>query len=264
MTLRIDEIGPWSEIKLDILKDYVKAYSTILAAQRRFKYLYIDAFAGAGRHFSRTTGEMVPGSPLNALLIDPPFTEYHFIDIDRLRVERPNVYVYEGDCNRLLLETIFPRVRYEDFRRALCILDPYGLHLNWEVIQMAGDLKTIDIFLNFPVTDMNRNVLWRAPERVDPRQAERMTRFWGDTTWHDVAYDTTSNLFGLPEKVEMERIVNAFRERLEKVAGFKHVPKPIPMRNSKGAVVYYLFFASPKPVAKNIVRDIFKKHGGRM
>lgn len=35
------------------------------------------------------------------------------------------------------------------------------------------------------------------------------------------------------------------------------------MRNSKGATVYYLFFASQKPVAGQIVDDIFKKYGQR-
>lgn len=35
--LKFDLIGDWSEIKLDIVKAYAKAYSTILAAQNRFR-----------------------------------------------------------------------------------------------------------------------------------------------------------------------------------------------------------------------------------
>jgi len=35
------------------------------------------------------------------------------------------------------------------------------------------------------------------------------------------------------------------------------------MRNSTGAVVYYLFFASPKPVAERIVTSIFDKYRNR-
>lgn len=60
-----------------------------------------------------------------------------------------------------------------------------------------------------------------------------------------------------------EEIARAFQERLHKVAGFKNVPDPIPMRNSKGAIVYYLFFASPKPVAQDIVAQIFDKYKNR-
>lgn len=33
-----------------------------------------------------------------------------------------NVHVYHGDCNRVLLDTVLPRARWGDYRRALCIL----------------------------------------------------------------------------------------------------------------------------------------------
>jgi hypothetical protein len=46
-------------------------------------------------------------------------------------------------------------------------------------------------------------------------------------------------------------IVKAFQKRLQTIAGFAFVPQPLPMRNSINTVVYYLFFASQKPVAKN-------------
>ncbi len=84
----LDEIGPWSEIKLEIIREYASAYSRILAAQKspRLFHVYIDAFAGAGVHVSRTTGGFVPGSPLNSLLIEPPFRAYHLIDIESDKV----------------------------------------------------------------------------------------------------------------------------------------------------------------------------------
>jgi hypothetical protein len=62
------------------------------------------------------------------------------------------------------------------------------------------------------------------------------------------------------EKQPNSAIVAAFRDCLNKVAGFEFVPEPMPMINSKNAVVYYLFFASPKPVAKTIITDIFERH----
>ena len=83
-----DEIGYWSEIKLDIIRDYAAAYSRILAAQSAppLHHIYIDAFAGAGVHLSKASGELIAGSPTNALLVMPPFREYHFIDLDERRV----------------------------------------------------------------------------------------------------------------------------------------------------------------------------------
>jgi three-Cys-motif partner protein len=268
--LQFDEIGYWSEIKLEILKNYARAYSTILSARENpsFYHIYIDAFAGAGVHVSETTGDFVLGSPLNALRVRPPFREYHLIDIKRERVENlkklvgsnKDVFICQGDCNKILLDRVFPRVKYEHYQRALCILDPYALHLNWTVIAAAGQSRAIDMFLNFPVADINRNVLWKDPESVEGSQKARLTAFWGGT-WHDVAYQ--SDLFGNPYKQSNEAIAEAFRNRLKDVAGFARVPKPIPMRNSKGAIVYYLFFASQKDTAEHIVLDIFEKYQNR-
>jgi three-Cys-motif partner protein len=271
--VKFDEIGYWSEIKLDIVKDYASAYSRILAAQRNpsLHHVYIDAFAGAGVHISKTTGEYIPGSPINALLVQPPFCEYHLIDIDQQKVaslrdlvkDRKDVHIHEGDCNRILLEEIFSNVRWEQYRRGLCLLDPYGLQLNWKVIETAGKMRSIDMFFNFPVADINRNVLWRHPEGVDTADLKRMNEFWGDDSWRQIAYTTKRDLFGHLDKEENEVVAEGFQQRLLTAAGFKHVPEPLPMRNTKGATVYYLFFASHKPTAKNIVIDVFNKYRQR-
>jgi three-Cys-motif partner protein len=267
-TVQFDEIGYWSEIKLEIVRDYATAYSRILN-KKNLPHIYIDAFAGAGQHISKSTGEFVPGSPLNALNVQPPFREYHFIDLNAMRVEslqriagaRNDVHVYEGDCNEVLIQ-IFPTLHFESYRRALCLLDPYGLDLNWDIMFQAGQLGTIDMFLNFPVMDMNRNVLWRNPEKVSAEQLARLNAFWGGD-WKKAAYTTERSLFGEPEKESNDTIAQAFRQRLRKIAGFKKVPEPLPMRNSRGATVYYLFFASQVGVAEKIVTDIFTKYKTR-
>ena len=178
-----------------------------------------------------------------------------FLEISKANFR--DVHVHPGDCNRLLLEKVFPQARYEDYRRALCILDPYGLHLDWKVITEAGRMRSVDIFLNFPVADINRNVLWRDRKGVAPDQMHRMSVFWGDDTWREAAYKPSPqmSLLGPPdeEKASNAVVAEAFRQRLKQVAGFKHVPVPIAMRNSHNAIVYYLFFASQKPVAEEIV-----------
>jgi three-Cys-motif partner protein len=268
--MKFDEINYWSEVKLDIIRDYAQAYSTILTAQKNpsLHHIYIDAFAGAGIHYSKNKKEFVPGSPINALCVKPPFRELHLIDMNsekadylhELVKDESTVSVYNGDCNNILLESIFPLCVYKNYRRALCLLDPYGLHLNWEVIETAGKMKSIEIFLNFPVVDMNRNVLWTNPDGVDQNQIDRMNSFWGDDTWRKVAYDCSGNLFGYQEKTDNQTMACAFRKRLKEVAEFSYVPEPIPMRNRKSAIVYYLFFASQKPVATKIVKEIFDKY----
>jgi three-Cys-motif partner protein len=269
MALTFDEIGYWSEIKLDIIRRYALEYSRILSRQNLY-HIYIDAFAGSGRHISRTTRALVPGSPKIALDIIPPFKEYYFIDIagakvaelNKIVAERPEAHVLEGDCNSKLLSDVFPNVRYKDYRRGLCLLDPYGLDLDWEVTKAAGHMKSIEIFLNFPVMDMNRNVLWSHPEGVDPADIIRMTTFWGDESWREAAYLQTPDLFGEMQEIKGSniKIALAFKERLREVAKFSHVSQPLPMRNSRGNIVYYLFFASQQQLADDIIRHIFSKY----
>lgn len=263
---QLDEIGDWSELKLEILTKYASAYTTILHS-KRLHPVYIDGFAGAGEHISRQTGQLVPGSPLNALSINPRFERIHLVDLrperidnlERLAAGDHRVKFYQGDANAILLEEVFPSIKYEAYERALCVLDPYGLNLNWSVIEAAGKSGIIEIFLNFPVMDMNRNVLWRSGD-APAENVVRMNAFWGDESWRDVAYSAQEHLFGMPEKQSNEAVVAGFRERLRKAAGFKYVPDAAPMRNSTGAVVYYLFFAAQEPEASDIVTSILTRY----
>lgn len=55
MPAEYDVIGPWTEVKLDILGEYPAPYSKILTANN-FYHLYIDADAAGGSHISGTKG----------------------------------------------------------------------------------------------------------------------------------------------------------------------------------------------------------------
>ena len=269
---KFDEIGYWSELKLEIIEKYGAAYTKAFRNARNLKKYYIDAFSGAGVHLSRRTKMEVEGSPARALRVSPPFDGFYFIDMDaaktahlkRLCEGRNDVHVHTGDANSYLIKQLLPTIQFEKFNRALCLLDPYGLHLDWEVIKQAGRSRAVDMFLNFPVMDMNRNAFWRDFEGVPQDGIDRMTRFWGDESWKGVVYaeGPQQDLFSGPEIVKRsnEAISNAFGERLRDAAGFTFVPEPLPMRNSTRAVVYYLFFASQKPVAERIIYDIFSKY----
>ncbi len=276
--MKLDKIGIWSEIKLDIIKKYASAFTTIMKNQPWCQgYVYIDAFAGAGVHISGRTGEFILGSPLNALEIENPFTEHHFIDIDRekadtlksLTQDTPNIHIYAEDCNKALVRKIFPFLRAESKKRALCILDPYGLHLCWETIMEAAKLRTTEIFLNFPLMDMNRNVLHKDLLSADPDQIDRMNRFCGSEEWQEILYkeDNQMRLFGDPYRIKIVdsniKLGDWFRvERLKKAAGFEFVPEPVLMRNSKSGPLFFLFFATYNETGSKIVSEIFDKYRG--
>ena len=268
--LQFEEVGDWSVIKHEILKRYLTEYEKIFKSpkQSSLSTAYIDAFAGSGQSLSRSNGSVLDGSPLVAL--DYHFDDYHFIELNPDKAgylksclpEKRNICVYVGDCNEILLSRVFPQVKWADYRRGVCFLDPYGLSLDWKVIETAGRLGTIDMILNFPVMDMNRNVFWHKPEGVDPHDIERMNSFWGNESWRQVVYKEDLTFFGPEEqKAPNFEIALAFQERLKDVAKFKEVPRPCPMRNSRMGVIYYLFFASQRKNAHKIMDHIFKRFG---
>ena len=278
MPTEYDEIGIWSEVKLAIIREYLPAYTRIMdATQRnsipRLHWIYVDGYAGPGYHLSRATGSKIEGSPLIALNTVPPFYEYHFIDKNEARIaglkqlagNRSDVFTYPKECTEVLLSEVFPRARYEDYGRAVCLLDPYNMDLSWEVLQTAGKMGSIELFVNLMIMDINRNALTRDPGKAREEKVQQMTRTWGDDTWLDVGYDRNEDLFGdvHTTKVSNSRFAEAFRQRLMNVAGFKYVPKPMPMKNSTNAVIYYLYFAGHKNSASNIVTSIFNKYRER-
>nr|MBN2276428.1 three-Cys-motif partner protein TcmP [candidate division Zixibacteria bacterium] len=269
--MHLDEIGPWSEMKLKIVKDYAKVYSTILKKYPRLKYYYIDAFSGPGIHKRKKTGEFIPGSPLNVLSVRLNFHGYYFMDKDcekigflkKLIGPNENIKYICGDSNVLLIKEVFPEIKYEDYKRALCFLDPYGLHLDWKVVEFAGKMKTIEVFILFPLEDMNRNILHKNPVDVKKNQKIRMNAFWGDESWFEYTYEEDlPDLFGEPTrfKDKIDILLKAYKKRLKNIANFQYVPDPIPFRNKKNAIIYYIYFATQKKTAYDVVNYILKKY----
>lgn len=266
-----DEINYWSELKLEIVEKYGAAYTRAFVRYPRLKKYYIDGFSGAGHHVAKRTGQQVEGSPTRALKIVPSFDGFHFIDMNPRKTDylqklcegRSDVEIHTGDSSNHLITKVLPTIQYKNYKRALCLFDPYGLHMDWEVMRLAGQSEAVDMFLNFPVMDMNRNAIWHHPEKVPKDGIERMNRFWGDESWRTAAYAEArqTNLFDtVMEKQSNDAIVAAFMKRLKEVAGFRFVANPLPMRNSNKAVVYYLFFACKHPVAEKIITAIFDKY----
>lgn len=268
----LDFVGEWTEIKLNIIEEYAKAYTKILSRQGAIRgYDYIDGFAGAGEVVSKRTGKTLPGSSALALEIEPKFSHYHLIEMDKSRADRlrafasvrKDVSIYWGDYNSILIADVFPKCRYEDYRRALCVLDPYELNPEWKVVEAAGRHKGIEIFLNFMIMDANRNMLLSNPAAAHPDQIARMNRFWGDESWRAAAYRTSPGLFGdMIEKKTNEAVIQAYKARLKEKAAFKYVPEPLPMKNMRGVAIYYLFFASNNETGYKIARAVFKKYAG--
>lgn len=276
-----DIIGRWSEEKLNLLAQYLKAYSVIMNEQKKSwlrAYYYIDAFAGSIRPRAKEDEQRyIDGSPLRALQTEPQFDAYWFVDVSprrvervqRLRAEFPDrrIEVRQGNCNDVLCNEIVPRLPYASKQRAFVFLDPYGLQVDWETVRELANTRTCDIFINFSVMGVTRLL----PRQQNPASdvVEQLSKVMGNTDWITQIYReppvTQLPLFGDPDEpalsrdaIQAEWLARLYTEQLHSL--FPYVSRPVLMRNSTNSVLYALCLASHNQTAIKITNDIFNRY----
>src|SRR5690606_2313982 len=153
--------GDWTQAKLDVLKDYLAAYTKALkdkpTAARPFRKAYIDAFAGSGSRAARerATGgapdtllfpdlneaapqQLLGGAARLALQGVQRFHKYVFIERSRERCllleafkeEFPadDIEVRRGEANQEIQKLCAGLEAWKS-RRAVLFLDPYGMQV---------------------------------------------------------------------------------------------------------------------------------------
>lgn len=263
---KIDKIGKWSESKLISLKKYLEPYATIMNSPKQKKwcknFYYIDAFAGSGKPTSKDEKIFIDGSPLCALKIKNQFSGYIFIEKENWRISRLEllkqefpklkIEIIQGDCNEILLNDIFSI--FAPNERIFLFLDPFGMSINWEIIDKAAKKKNIEILLNLPIMAINRAVLWKEGDRLTEKQKVLMDKLCGNKDWLKKFYIERPTLFNnkVKEKrpITAEELSNWFKSELSKI--FEYVSNPIFMKNSKNTTLYSLILASHNPTGVRI------------
>lgn len=233
--------GGHTRRKLDVVAKYLAAYATLMKRQS-FRLFYVDGFAGSGASEAKSeavavdptlfpVSEIVEGSPLRALSIDPPFDKYLFIEKKRQNVESlsqicrdyagRNIEILEGDANERLAE--FCRsIESNKLDRAVVFLDPFGLSVNWETIRRLAATEKVDLWYLVPVDGMSRQI---KDDGSFLPGAARIDELWGSDGWRSKAVqraEKPSDLFGEVDE-RLEKIARAkqfsemFREHLEEV-----------------------------------------------
>jgi three-Cys-motif partner protein len=112
--VQFDEVGHWSELKLEIVEKYGAAYTRAFSNTPNLKKYYIDGYSGAGLHISKRSGVQIEGSPARALKVRPPFDGFYFIDMDPMRTAHldtlcqgpGDVVILTGDANVRLAKEV--------------------------------------------------------------------------------------------------------------------------------------------------------------
>ena len=254
---------------------------------QRFKLIYIDAFAGAG--WSRIRGskqdednldlfldseqeaaqeEFVRGSPVRALTTGRGFDRYYFFETDRRRATRlsklksqyrkKNVYIINQDANPGV-QKLARKFHLSPNARGVAFLDPYGPHLEWTTVEALAKTHKVDVIINFPLAMAINRLVTRSAD-IPQKWVDLLDKYFGTHEWFKLAYEQESGLFGndLLEKSDKaaERLLGLYHRRLK--AAFGHTVAPSLVRNTKGAPLYYLMWASSHRRGSSIADHIMK------
>ena len=256
----------WTRQKLDVVENYLVAYTRVMKNQPGFRTWYFDGFAGSGSVDTGRVPSAVPlipgyetvmaGSARRALenpRID--FDEYVFVEkdpecfesLEALAGEFPNrkTRLVRSDCNAVVLQWAKTVDRRVD--RAVVFLDPFALDVDWTTVEALGRTGVVDLWLWFPLWVVTR--LLKRHGLPDPRHAVALERVYGGDAWrglYDVQFQDP-DLWGEIEEVAVRKdqaaVVDLYREQMLKC--FYRVSESSDgwFYSSNGAPLYVLLFA---------------------
>lgn len=264
--------GPWTLIKLDVLKAYLGFFNIALQNQpkpdRPFRRIYIDAFAGTGSCDIRvsTTSKQhmtVEGSAAIALQTHPEFNEHHFIDFKKAHTKELKTlcaahasrqsFVYQDDANAAIRQ-IVNQVNWRS-SRAVLFLDPYGMTVDWSTLQYVAQTKAIDVWYLFPLSGFYRQAANSLAD-IDEDKAQSLTKILGTTEWRKDLYASNgqADLFGSdPESIRTLgpiQLAAYVKTRLSTI--FEGAVLEPAFLSHKNIPLYALFFAVSNPSRKAV------------
>jgi three-Cys-motif partner protein len=266
--------GRWTAEKLVRLRGYLEAYTQIFKNRHWATTVYVDAFAGTGEILSKSldVGKSVVdtdeqefegfliGSAQVALMVNEPFDQYWFIEKDskkaadllELKSDFPDradrIMVVQAEANSYLSGWI-GRTNWES-TRAVVFLDPYGMQVEWKLLEAIAITRAIDLWLLVPI-GLGANRMMTQSDLPKLEWQNRLTAFFGNDDWKERFYRAPqqTTLFGdgpsHEKAANFDELASYFVERLRDIFGDEGVaPNPLTLRNSRNSPMYLLCFAS--------------------
>ena len=184
--LLIPDVGPWTEDKFDLIRNYCQMFSSAMKNKWPSR-VYIDLYAGSGLCRIKGRSNVLLGSPFIALSVNAPFDRCIFCESDpgrfaalKARVERDYskhaIHLIPGRFEEHV-EEICSKIPSNSL--ALCFVDPFDCDFD------INGLKTISkcaggvdfLCLLAVQMDAKRNV----PHYLQPDS--KIDRMIGNATW---------------------------------------------------------------------------------
>lgn len=259
--------GYWTRGKLDILRDYLDAFTT--ASKSANERVYLDLFAGQAENVERVTGKQLQASPRIALSTDnPPFTRLRFFEIanaDDLRVRLSNDFpnrdfrVIKGDCNDTM-NSVLRELHPLRWAPTFAFIDPNGPDTHWSTLQALAAFRPsrytkVELWMLFP-EPMFVRLLRTDGHEVRPEDMERITAMFGTGRWGRIYEARVQN--DLTPREARTEYVNLMRWRLEKELGYKRT-HALEVHNEKGNPIYHMIFATDHVAGDRIMSSLYSK-----
>jgi three-Cys-motif partner protein len=258
--------GWWTEQKLDVLADYLSAFTK--ASMKAKTTVYLDLFAGQAQNVSRSRSEHpIRGSARRALDAQPPFTVLRFFELSSragdlkraLKAEYPGTdfRVEPGDCNATIA-AVLDELSDLSWAPTFAFLDQQSTEVQWPTLQrLAGhkraDKPKIELWLLCASGLLPRGLRIRA-DVIDTSVADKVSGMFGTDMWTEALEATRDHrLTGAEFRDEL---TNLMRWRLEHDLGYK-TTLVFKVTNTSGIGIFDMIFATDHPAGAKIMSYLY-------
>lgn len=289
--------GAWTEEKLNAFEKYVRAYLTIMnkyRGQYDWKLIYFDGFAGSGSRNEDITSEdnqlmmdMMDEHQITAEELTPykgaaervlNITQegldfYYFIDKDAASSSQLQEKLASYQKDKRLefrhsdanteVSKLADAMRKNSKLKALVLLDPFGMQVDWSSIERLKGTST-DLWILIPTGVIVNRLLDR---KCKLTHIEKLTSFFGkdEAFLRNYFYSTHQDmtLFGDVEVIEkvkepIRKIAELYIQQM--VTIFKYVTKqPLVLCNTRNMPIFHFACASNNESAVKIAHEIINK-----
>lgn len=251
----------YARTKLKALQVYLEIFTNSMKNKNWSGFYFLDLQSGPGKN--RIGQDVLLGSPLIALNLQTPFTFYRFNEKDqrlaealRTRVQASpypdRVQIHQSDVNDIV-HTICDEIdEYDKSSKPgqwpslnVAFLDPEGLELHWSSVERLARVNRMDLIINFSTGGINR--------LAGSKDYELIHAFFGNDGWlEDMKLSTPQQR----RRALITRYLNQLKRfgyYVEESPELEH--HDISFRNTKGAEVYSLIFASKHPLGDRFWRQ---------
>lgn len=267
--------GPWTEVKLEALENYLAAFTT--ASARAKGTLYLDLFAGAPENEMRDGRRPLVASPERALEVQPPFTKLIFCELQPRsatslrrslgqRFPGRDITVLAGDCNKTMPPALASLAEGWRYAPTFAFLDQFSAQVTWQTIEALARFKApekwkTELWLFFPDALIPRGAYQVEGQPRFEEFAHRVDLMYGTADWRVILRGRHAGVLTAPQA--RSELLNLMRWRLERTLGYK-ATLPLTVTNGNGTPIYTMVHATDHQAGISIMTSVLRAAGERL